>query len=308
MIPALARLIRLPNLVIVALTQYLLYYFVFYTHFHLFQIGMRLDLVHFSLLVLVTLMLTAGGYVINDVMDQEADRINKPHKQVINRYLSRRTALWFYFCLQALGFFVALYLSFHIGNLKLLSLYPAASIGLYGYSSHLKRQPFWGHLLISLYCAGVALVVWLAERPGFRILSEMDPQLVRLLRQIIISYAIFAFLTTLLRELIKVLEDEAGDRQAGYNTTAIAWGQDKVKGLCILLGIILLFLLLINSYFFSQFFSPIRVFLVAVALALPTLLIISGLSSMGLRTNFKQLSRLTKLLMLLGVLVLLTFG
>jgi 4-hydroxybenzoate polyprenyltransferase len=304
---ALVRLVRLPNLIIVALTQYLLYYFILFKHFEAFGIPVRMGFFHFSLLVLVTVLLTASGYVINDIMDQEADQINKPEKMVISRYIRRRTGLWMYFCLQAIGFFLAVYLSFYINNLRLLALYPTAAVGLYLYSSHLKRIPFKGHLLIALYCAGVALVVWLAELPAYLQLRERAPELSRLISYIIIAYAIFAFLTTLLRELIKVMEDEAGDRQAGYLTTVIDWGQTKVKGFCILLGVVLLVLLGICALYFGRHFNSWKTNLIAFVLAVPTLLILYNLSRISRQTNFKQLSRLTKLLMLLGVLVLLSF-
>lgn len=304
---ALIRLVRLPNLIIVGLTQYLLYYFLLYNHFQEFGIPVRMGFSHFSLLVLVTILLTASGYVINDIMDQEADLINKPEKLVISRYIRRRTGLWIYFCLQTIGFFLAVYLSFYVENLRLLVLYPTAAIGLYVYSSHLKRQPMKGHLLIALYCAGVALVVWLAELPAYLQLQKMDPVLSRLVSHVIIAYAIFAFLTTLLRELIKVMEDEVGDRQAGYLTTVIDWGQTRVKGFCILLGVILLTLLGICALYFGQHFTSWKAGLIAFILAAPTLLILYHLSRISPQTNFKQLSRLTKLLMLLGVLVLLSF-
>ncbi len=305
---ALARLVRLPNLIIVALTQYLLYYFLFFNHFQEFGIPVRMGDLHFAQLVLVTVLLTASGYVINDVMDLEADKINKPKKMVVSRYIRRRTALWIYFCLQTVGFFLAVYLGFYVGNLRLLTLYPTAAVGLYIYSSHLKRKPMAGHLLISVYCAGVAMVVLLSELPGFLQLRQMAPELSKLLLNVVIAYALFAFLTTLLRELIKVMEDEDGDRQAGYHTTVIAWGQEKVIGFCMMLGIILLVLLGIYLYYFSQHFVPWKAGLITSVLAAPTLLILYYLSKVSKSTNFKKLSRLTKLLMLLGVLVLLSFG
>lgn len=305
---ALARLVRLPNLIIVAMTQYLLYYFLLYNNFHDFGIPVRMGGFHFAQLVLVTVLLTASGYVINDVMDQEADRINKPEKMVVSRFIRRRTALWIYFCLQTTGFFLAVYLGFYVNNLRLLTLYPTAAVGLYVYSSHLKRKPLAGHLLISIYCAGVALVVLLSELPGFLQFWKIAPELSRLLLNVIIAYALFAFLTTLLRELIKVMEDEKGDRLAGYQTTVIAWGQEKVIGFCIMLGIVLLVLLGIYLYYFSQYFVLWKAGLITTVLAAPTLLILYHLSKISRRPNFKQLSQLTKLLMLLGVLVLLSFG
>ena len=87
--------------------------------------------------------------------------------------------------------------------------------------------------MIAAYCAGVALVVWLTEYPAYLRLYQLDPELATYLKQVTIAYAGFAFLATLLRELIKVLQDEKGDRIAGYHTTAIAWGSRKTKHLCI---------------------------------------------------------------------------
>lgn len=305
---ALARLIRLPNLLIVALTQYLLYYFLFYQNFQESGIESRMGTFHFAQLVLVTVLLTAGGYVINDVMDVEADRINKPKKLVISRYIQRRTALWIYFCLQCVGFFLSVYLSFYVQNLRLLVLYPAAAVGLYLYSSNLKRKPMTGHLLIGLYCAGVALVVWLAELPGFLELKQAAPEISSLTVNVITAYALFAFLTTLLRELIKVMEDENGDRVAGYRTTVIAWGQQKVIGFCILLGVTLLVLMVIYALYFSQYFPAWKAGTVTLILVAPTLLILYHLSKLSRQPDFRMLSGLTKLLMLLGVLVLFSFA
>ena len=305
---ALARLVRLPNLTIVALTQFLLYYFVFYRHFQEAGIEARLGLFHFSQLILVTVLLTAGGYVINDIMDVEADRVNKPEKMIISRYIRRRSALWLYFCTQTIGFFLAIYLSFYVQNLRLLFLYPTAAIGLYAYSSYFKRRPFLGHLLIALYCGGVALVVWLSEQPGFLELQELAPELAQFLANIVLAYALFAFLTTLLRELIKVMEDEAGDRQANYRTTVIAWGAKRVRIICVSLAVVLLLLMGGYTHYFSNYFTNWKTVLVASILAVPTLLIIYQLSRLSHAHHFKRLSQLTKLLMLLGVLVLFSFA
>lgn len=308
MIIALARLVRLPNLIIVALTQYLLYYFVFLANFEVHDLLPVLDITHFSLLVMVTVLLTAGGNVINDLLDLEADLINKPEKMVISRYISRRTALWIYFSLQATGFFLAVYLSFCTGNQGLLWLYPAATLGLYTYSSYFKRIPLLGHLLIASYCAGVALIIWVAELPNYQRLMQLAPEQAALIRNITLFYAGFAFLSTLLRELIKVMEDEKGDRVAGYQTTAIVWGEMKVKGLGILLGIILILLLSIAGIYFRPYFEVIALIVVLGMLMLPAILIIIGLSKISSGANFRQLSRLTKLLMLMGILVLVFFG
>ena len=83
MLKALLRLVRFPNLVIVALTQYLLYYGLLLPAFRQYSLEPALDGEHFSLLVAVTLLISAGGYVINDIVDFRIDLINRPDKVVI---------------------------------------------------------------------------------------------------------------------------------------------------------------------------------------------------------------------------------
>ena len=109
MLKALLRLVRFPNLVIVALTQYLLYYGLLLPAFRQYSLEPALDGEHFSLLVAVTLLISAGGYVINDIVDFRIDLINRPDKVVINRQVRVQSAYWLYFCFNLLGFLISLY-------------------------------------------------------------------------------------------------------------------------------------------------------------------------------------------------------
>ena len=67
------NLIRFKNLVIIALTQFVIKY----SLINYFVIDFVLTDVQFSLLVAATLLITAGGYIINDIYDVETDKINK---------------------------------------------------------------------------------------------------------------------------------------------------------------------------------------------------------------------------------------
>ena len=82
------KLIRAKNLVIVAITQYLLQYLVVYPYHAESSTQPVLDLLHFSLLVLVTVLVAAGGYIINDLKDIEIDKINKPNERAIENGIS----------------------------------------------------------------------------------------------------------------------------------------------------------------------------------------------------------------------------
>ena len=67
------QFIRFPNLLIVALTQYLLYHLLLLPNFQKAGISPTLDPFHFFLLVLITVLIAASGYVINDLIDYKKD-------------------------------------------------------------------------------------------------------------------------------------------------------------------------------------------------------------------------------------------
>ena len=62
------KLIRIQNLIILILAQYMFYHFV-YENFGDIKL---------YLLLLITFLITASGYIINDIFDVESDEINKP--------------------------------------------------------------------------------------------------------------------------------------------------------------------------------------------------------------------------------------
>ena len=101
MAPAYLRLIRTPNLIIVGLTQWLIYSQLFGPLNESNGLGMALPPWQFSIFVLVTVLITAAGYVINDITDFKTDIINRPKKVIINRIVPSQTAYWIYFQLKS---------------------------------------------------------------------------------------------------------------------------------------------------------------------------------------------------------------
>lgn len=223
---SLLKLIRFPNLLIVALTQFFLYYQIILPALAVENIISALSQEQFLLYVLITVLVTAGGYIINDIIDLKIDLINKPEKVIVSRKLARSTAYWLYFCLNLGAFILSLSLAFLANRMSLLFLCPVAIFGLLAYSFWLKKRPLSGNILISIYCAGVAAVVWLAEQPA---LAKLPKGSANDVTELLLYYAIFAFLSTLFREIVKDLEDAAGDTLAGARTMPIAWGESVSK-------------------------------------------------------------------------------
>lgn len=300
------RLIRLPNLLIVALTQGIIYFHLILPNFRVYDIQPALPMQEFLLFVAVTILITAGGYIINDILDYDTDVVNREKSIVIHKRISIQTATWLYLSSSALGFFLAIYLAFFIGKLELVTLYPIAVGSLYLYSRYLKKMPFIGNLLIALFASGVAGIIGFAESEGIDRLMEEAPLLTGKILVIFWAYLLFAFYSTLYREIIKDIEDIKGDVTQKFRTLPILLGVTKVKRLTMVFGISLLIMIFAGSWLawpVINFFGK--------AILLPVL-IASGIWSVvslynaQKKSDFHKVSQLTKLLMLAGVLLLLT--
>lgn len=299
------RLVRLPNLLIVAFTQYLVYGALLWPALSQYDINLALSPRTFWLFVLDTILVTAGGYIINDLVDFRTDLANRPEKVVLGRYVRKQTAYWLYFSVNIMGFLLAFYLALSVGQPPLVGLYPLAALLLYGYSAKLKKQPLSGNILIALFCAGVPGIVWFAERAGFGELMVKNPARAGEIAVLLLWYILFAYWSTFYRELIKDMEDVEGDRQTGCRTAAVVWGMGAAKGLAGAAGFSLLMVIGAMAYQQAELFTPLSRVYVGAALLLPVALSLFWLFRADTSANYHRLSTLAKLIMLSGLLLLL---
>ena len=85
---AFLKLIRLPNLLIIAFTQYMIRLCLIEPSLGIYSMYLQTSDLEFFLLVLATVLVAAGGYVINDYFDVKIDHINKPEQLVIDNGVS----------------------------------------------------------------------------------------------------------------------------------------------------------------------------------------------------------------------------
>ena len=116
------KVIRPLNLFLIAFTQLILHYCIYLPNIE----KASLSPLQFFLLVLCTLTIAAGGYLINDIYDYKADIINKPHKTWVGQQLTVHASWFYYFFLLVSGLLIAAYLAWATENLPLLTLYPGA--------------------------------------------------------------------------------------------------------------------------------------------------------------------------------------
>jgi 4-hydroxybenzoate polyprenyltransferase len=269
-IRALLRLTRFWNLVIIGLAQY-------------FAAGFLIDkslIWDWRLLVLATstVVIAAAGYIINDYYDIKIDLINKPERVVIGKSITRRYALFFHSILLTIGVGLGFFIGWKIGVINFFS-----SFLLWWYSNSLKRQPFIGNFVVA-WLTSISIVL-------VNILYDVNNSLV-------IIYALFAFFMTLVREILKDMEDLKGDNTFGCRTLPIIWGIRRTKIIIyVLLALLFTSVLLLNAKFVEL---PFYYFLVLLFVPLGFLLI--RLIRADTRKDFYWLSQWCKIIMLLGIL------
>ena len=295
---------RFPNLFIVVLTQILLWKLVILRRFPEAGIEPVFDLPHFLLFTFVTVLIAASGYVINDIVDMEIDLVNKPEKTWIGTRLSKKVAQKIYWWIIGLGFIIACFLAIYVDNLPLLLIYPVAVILLWWYAVSLKKKPFLGNLVIAIFCAFVAGIVLVSEWPAVKNLMENQPDAGNYIWFLFCCYLVFALISTLLREVIKDIEDIDGDLKNGCRTLPIAFGKRTAKFWAAAFALILMILV---AWFSLWLYGERLIMAFAfswLAIILPTLILLFRLRSAEQKSDFSTLSTWTKGIMLSGLILL----
>lgn len=264
-----ARLTRVWNLFIIAFGQY-------FTAAFLIDIKTIFDWRLF-ILSISTVLIAAAGYIINDYYDIKIDLVNKPERVVIGKSITRRYAILFHTLLSFFGVALGLLLSWKIAAVNFLS----ATV-LWWYSNNLKRQPFIGNFVVALL-TGIA--IWLVD------------SLYKTGHILIIIYASFAFFMTLIREIIKDMEDLKGDNTFGCQTLPIVWGMRKTKYMIyVILAAFSITVVLLNLFFSNL---PLHYF--SIFLIIPILWFLYRLIGADTKKDFAWLSSFCKIILLLGI-------
>jgi len=274
------KLTRVPNLVIIAITQYLT---------AIFLIGKDSNWTDYfydyklAILCFSTILIASAGYIINDYYDVKIDFVNKPKRVVVDKVLKRRIVMTWHTVLNFLGILLGFFVSYKLAIINFLS----AGL-LWLYSNQLKRLPFIGNLAVaSLTAASIAIVGLYYDKNV----------------SIVYAYALFAFALTLIREIIKDIEDMKGDATFGCKTLPIVLGIRKTKTVIYFLIVIFVGLVffqsnMLNSGLLTNFFvlmiAPIGYFIYRLIIA-------------DTKQEFSYLSSYCKILMIAGVLSMIIF-
>jgi len=310
----LLKLIRWQNLLIVILTMLLIRYaviapligktLVILTNGSGEEVPMTLQFpwYDFILLVVATVFITAGGYVINDYFDIKTDLINKG-KVIVGTKIPRRKAMMWHNIFNIAGVVIGFYISWKAGYMMMGALFLIVSGLLYFYSSSYKRQFLIGNLIVAILTAMVPLLVVFYEWPAlyrYYVVYAVKMPEFDFISYWVGGFALFAFLTNLTREIIKDIEDFEGDLAYGRNTLPIVTGMVTSKIVSVCLVILTIALLYLAWYFFIN--DKITLIYLNAAIVVPLILVIYKVAISKNREQLHSASNIMKIVMLMGIL------
>ena len=307
LVGAFIKMIRLPNLFFIALTQILFHTAILDTI--LLPLGSRpsVDGWNFIFLVVASVLIAAAGYIITDYFDINIDQVNKPKGNVVDTLVPRRWAMALHFILSGMGLLFSAYIAWKTGFWYILIGNFICVLLLFGYSVSLKRKLLIGNIVISLLTAWVILVLSISE---INILTLVNPDIAEAANKITrigFLYASFAFIGSLIREAIKDIEDLQGDEKYGCRTMPIVWGVNATKVyIAVWLVVILALLVILQVYVFRFAWWGAMAYSIVFIIA-PFVLIFLRLFDAKTKKDYHTLSNWAKLVMLSGILSMIFF-
>ncbi len=291
------QLIRYKNLLLLALMQ-LIFRF---GYLELIKIPLSLFYWQYAILILATVLIAAGGYIINDIFDQESDAINKPKKVIIGNAISETKAYNLYAGLTISGVALGFVLANSVSHPNFAVIFVLIATLLYFYASTLKQIALIGNIAVAGLLAFSVIIIGI-----FDIIPntfEINQLQMSVAFAILMDYAKFAFIINLIREIIKDIQDIEGDKEQDMKTLPIIIGQNKTSKLAfvlLLLSTLYLFYYLNNYLFANDLYYGIIYILVFVIA--PMILCLIKILNAKEKSDYHQISTFLKWIIFFGIL------
>jgi 4-hydroxybenzoate polyprenyltransferase len=300
------KIIRPVNLAMVVLTQLLFWFFIVVPIHRLSGSIPDMQIWQVLLLVLSTVLIAAGGYVINDYYDLPIDLVNKPDKVIVSKSISDDNVFTYYMALSGVGLIASLIVAITQNRYMLVLLPVIVASLLWFYAQSFKRLFLVGNLVVALCTALVIFILIYFEIDWERI--ERVPVQANQIMIFGAIYMTFAFITSLLRELVKDMQDKDGDAAFDCKTLPIVAGLPIAKIVAAVYSFILLAGIGFYQWMQIQAESWYVVTYLLLGLELPLVLVLVKLYSANTAKDFNGISTLVKIVMLIGTLSMLYIG
>jgi 4-hydroxybenzoate polyprenyltransferase len=291
------QLIRYKNLLLLAFMQLLFRY----GFLKLQKIDLALTHFQYGLLVLATVLIAAGGYVINDIFDQETDDENKPTKRVVGNSISESVGYNIYAGLTITGVVIGYWLSNEIYRSGFFTIFIFIAALLYFYATSLKQMLLLGNIAVALLLSFSVLIIGFFDI--FPATADDNRPIMSMIFSILKDYAIFAFILNFIREIVKDCEDVKGDYHQQMSTLPIVLGIPKTSKVVfgLLLVPISILLWYINSYLMSNNLYYAVLYSVTLVLT-PLIFCAVKIWNAKQKQDFKQISTILKWIIFFGIL------
>lgn len=270
-------------------------------YLELINIPLSLFYWQYALLVLSTVLIAAGGYVINDIFDTETDQENKPKKVLVGKSISEDLAYKIYSGVTIAGVACGFILSNSISHPNFAILFVLVATLLYFYATTLKQIAVLGNTAVAALLGFSVIIIGVFDI--FPNTFDINKQQMTIAFSILLDYAKFAFILNLVREIIKDIEDIKGDNLQGMKTLPILIGIEKtskITFILLLLPTLYLFYYIYN-YLFSNnlFYSIIYLFTFVIGPMIYSLIKIWDAKE---KEDFSAISIVLKWLIFFGIL------
>lgn len=299
------KLIRIENILFVIVTQLLVSYALIAPIFNSYGVERYLPLWVQLALLIGTALITMGGYIINDYFDVRIDEINKPHKVVIGRAVKRNKALLWHQILTGIGVFCGLLVAWQVWSITVAMIFIFVPGLLWFYSTTYKRQFLIGNLIVAAITGFVPMIVAIVENDF--LVSKLGREMLQtgIVREVYLWVGVFsllAFACNFIREMVKDMQDEKGDRELECRTLPIVLGLKWSKLIVILLALMEMVgvLYFVNRYLSIPETVVIRYYMYYAVLG-PLLFFIFTIIRAKIDKDFKISQYIMKVIMLLGL-------
>lgn len=282
--------LRWPNLILTAFTITASYYLLVLPALNLSNTSSLLYPIDILLLCLSTVFVMAGAYIVNNWMDIESDFHNNKARGI--EVIPRRFLLIWYVTFSFSGLMLALILCLRISHLELWFIHIGAFILLLVYSTNLKSTPLVGNIVVAALCGFIPLLPLIFELKTFDVILNSDFIIVNFL-------GLFAFLITMIRELIKDMEDVSGDKESNLATFPVIFGMKAARGICQLF-FTMFFILMASVLYMLADKDVISLIYLIICVVVPSLYLNYRLIKSKAKSDFSFISRGLKLVMLSG--------
>ncbi|SFA71275.1 4-hydroxybenzoate polyprenyltransferase [Flavobacterium swingsii] len=269
------------------------------------NIELALALWQYYLLIISTVCIAAGGYIINNIFDTNTDLDNKPNDVVVGKSVSESLAYNLYVTFTLIGVCIGFYLSNVIMKPSFLLFFIIPSALLYIYATSLKQIMIVGNVVIasllsfSIIIIGIFMIIPATD--------EINKKAMSTVLSVLFDFATIAFIINFIREIVKDLEDTKGDENQGMQTLPVILGTSKTSKLVFVLSFIPIMCILyyVYNYLFNLQYATIYILVFLVG---PLLYFMIKIWSAETKKDFHHLSNVLKLVVFFGIISIAVIG